>query len=211
MTGRNRLLDSAVHGPVWVQRAAECDYIASKSLSLHQKQFFISFLKIEVAQTVKNLPTMWETQVLSLGQGDPLEKGMATYSSILAWRTPWTRGVWGSTVHGVAELDTAERLTLSLSFDINRIFKESKKLRKISFISIISEMFVKFIVSPIFTGYIGSETLKQACILLFITTYAWLFCQSAKGKPSHGCFQPKSLHETFSSWFWIIWVSFSPS
>ena len=43
-----------------------------------------------VAQTVKNLPTMWETQVQSLGQEDPLEEGMAIYLSILAWRIPWT-------------------------------------------------------------------------------------------------------------------------
>ena len=39
---------------------------------------------------VKNLPAMWETQVGSLGREDPLEKGMAIYSSILAWRIPWT-------------------------------------------------------------------------------------------------------------------------
>ena len=43
-----------------------------------------------VAQMVKNLPEMQETQVWSLGQEDPLEKGMATHSSILAWRVPWT-------------------------------------------------------------------------------------------------------------------------
>ena len=43
-----------------------------------------------VAQTVKNLPTMRETQVQSLDQEDPLEKKMATHSSILAWRIPWT-------------------------------------------------------------------------------------------------------------------------
>ena len=43
-----------------------------------------------VAQTVNNLPAMKETQVRSLGQEDPLEKGMATRSSILAWRVPWT-------------------------------------------------------------------------------------------------------------------------
>ena len=42
-----------------------------------------------VAQTVKNLPTMRETQVPSLGREDPLEKGMATHSSVLAWRIPW--------------------------------------------------------------------------------------------------------------------------
>ena len=43
-----------------------------------------------VAQLVKNPPAMWETCVRSLGREDPLEKGMATYSSILAWRIPWT-------------------------------------------------------------------------------------------------------------------------
>ena len=43
-----------------------------------------------VAQTTKNLPAMWETWVQSLGQEDVLEKGMATHSSILAWRIPWT-------------------------------------------------------------------------------------------------------------------------
>ena len=42
-----------------------------------------------VAQTVKRLPVMWETQVRSLGWEDPLEKEMATHSSILAWRIPW--------------------------------------------------------------------------------------------------------------------------
>ena len=43
-----------------------------------------------VAQTIKNLPAMQKTQVQSLGQEDPLEKGMTAHSSILAWRTPWT-------------------------------------------------------------------------------------------------------------------------
>ena len=43
-----------------------------------------------MAQTIKNLPAMWETWVQSLGQEDVLEKGMATHSSILAWRIPWT-------------------------------------------------------------------------------------------------------------------------
>ena len=43
-----------------------------------------------VAQTVKNLPPMQETQVRSLGWEDPLEKEMTTHSSIIAWRIPWT-------------------------------------------------------------------------------------------------------------------------
>ena len=44
-----------------------------------------------VAETVWNLPAMWETQVRSLGQDDPLEKEMATHSSILAWIILWTK------------------------------------------------------------------------------------------------------------------------
>ena len=55
--------------------------------------YFNSFLgegAFWVAQTVNNLPAIQETWVHSLGQEDPLEKGMATYSSILAWRIPWT-------------------------------------------------------------------------------------------------------------------------
>ena len=53
---------------------------------------------------VKNLPAMQETKetwVRSLGQEDLLEEGMATHSSILAWRIPMDRGVWQATVHGV--------------------------------------------------------------------------------------------------------------
>ena len=42
-----------------------------------------------MAQKLKHLPAMWETWVRSLGREDPLEKGMATHSSILAWRIPW--------------------------------------------------------------------------------------------------------------------------
>ena len=47
-----------------------------------------------VAQLVKNLPAMQETQVQSLGGEDPLKKEMATHSSILAWGNPMDRGVW---------------------------------------------------------------------------------------------------------------------
>ena len=48
-----------------------------------------------MAQTVKNLPVMQETQVQSLGQEGPLEKGMAAHSSVLAWRIPWTEELGG--------------------------------------------------------------------------------------------------------------------
>ena len=56
-----------------------------------------------MAQTVKNLPVMQETWVPSLGWEDPLEQGLATHSSILAWRILMDRGAWQATVHGVAE------------------------------------------------------------------------------------------------------------
>ena len=52
---------------------------------------------------VKNLPTVRETWVRSLGWKDPLEKGMATHSSILAWRIPTDRGAWQAAVLGVAK------------------------------------------------------------------------------------------------------------
>ena len=59
-----------------------------------------------VSQTVKNPPAMCETWVQSLGQEDPLEEGMATHSSILAWRIPMGRGAWRATVHDVAKSQT---------------------------------------------------------------------------------------------------------
>ena len=71
-----------------------------------------------MAQMVKSLPTMQETCVHSLVQEDPLEKGVATHSSILAWRTPWTwnvcvdSGAWWATVHGVAKSQTRLKLPL---------------------------------------------------------------------------------------------------
>ena len=59
-----------------------------------------------VAQMVKNLPVMLENQVQSLDQEDSLEKGMATHSSILAWRIPWTEEPWRPTIHDVAKHQT---------------------------------------------------------------------------------------------------------
>ena len=66
------------------------------------------------SSAVKNLPAMWETWVRSLGQEDPLEKGMASYSSVLAWRISWTEEPGGLQSMGHKELDPTERLTLSL-------------------------------------------------------------------------------------------------
>ena len=78
-----------------------------------------------VAQIVKNLPAMQEIWVQSLGHKDPLEKGMATHSSILAWRIPWKEKLqflvsyspWGR-----EESDMIERPTSSFSLHIHGFF-----------------------------------------------------------------------------------------
>ena len=62
---------------------------------------------------IKRLPTMWVTRVQSLGREDPLEKEMATHSSTLAWKIPWTEGqrsLVGYSPWGRKELDTTEQL-----------------------------------------------------------------------------------------------------
>ena len=59
-----------------------------------------------VAQTTKNLPAMQETWVPSLSWEDPLEEGMTTHASILAWRIPLDRGAWQAAVHGVTKSQT---------------------------------------------------------------------------------------------------------
>ena len=57
---------------------------------------------------VKNLPAMWETRVRSLDGEDPLEKRMATHSSFLAWRIPWTEEPGELCAKGHKELDMTE-------------------------------------------------------------------------------------------------------
>ena len=76
---------------------------------LHLSSLFVSPPSL-VTQLVKNLPTVQSDRVLTSGQGDPLEKGMATHSSILAWRVPWTeepsrlqRSPWGRTKSDMTE------------------------------------------------------------------------------------------------------------
>ena len=61
----------------------------SKGIVVNYQAYYIT-LVAEVAQKVKNLPAMWETQVRALSQEDPLEEEMETHSSIFAWEIPWT-------------------------------------------------------------------------------------------------------------------------
>ena len=71
--------------------------------------FFILWASL-LAQMVKRLPAMRETWFRSLGQEDPLEKEMATHSSTLAWRVPWTEELVSYSPWGRKESDTTERL-----------------------------------------------------------------------------------------------------
>ena len=57
---------------------------------MNSENYFKLYWVAPLAQTVKNTPARWETWVQSLGWEDPIEEGMATHSSILAWRIPWT-------------------------------------------------------------------------------------------------------------------------
>ena len=75
-------------------RGCGLEFLCISWIHWRPKQHFIYLAKYtwasQVAQTVKNPPAMPETWFWSLGQEDPLEKGMVTHSSILAWRIPWT-------------------------------------------------------------------------------------------------------------------------
>ena len=65
-------------------------------------------LTFQVAQMVRNLPAVQETQFPLLGQEDPLEKGVATHSSVLVWRIPWTEEPGGLQSVRLQESDTTE-------------------------------------------------------------------------------------------------------
>ena len=82
-----------------------------------------------VDQTLLPMLEMWETWVLSLGQEDSLEKGMATHSSILAWRISWTEEP-GYSPWGCKESDTTGQLTLFFWLNTARIERLSWKKKK---------------------------------------------------------------------------------
>ena len=86
-----------------------------------------------VAQTVKCLPTMQETQVRSLGQGDPLETEMATHSSILAWKVPWSGRLQSMGSQRVGQdWATSLHFTFNTSFDFYADFDYLTRLPRVS-------------------------------------------------------------------------------
>ena len=82
------------HIPLWHK-----DYFELKAVE--NKQILVMILGYPDGSAVENLSAMQDTWVQSLNWEDPLEKGMATHSSILAWEIPWTG--WQATVHGVTK------------------------------------------------------------------------------------------------------------
>ena len=82
-----------------------------------------------IAQLIKNPPAMQETPVRFLSWEDPPEEGMATHSSILAWKIPMDRGAWWATVHGVSKSQTRlSRILLSYVYGASRVVPVVKKM-----------------------------------------------------------------------------------
>ena len=90
---------------------------------MYPLQYTWAFL---VAQTVKNPPAISETCVQSQDWEDPLEEGLATHSSIVAWRIHMDRGAWRATVHSLKESDTTEPLSTHTHTENYIAYKKSK-------------------------------------------------------------------------------------
>ena len=82
-----------------------------------------------VVQMVKDLPAMWETWVRSLGREDPLEKGMATHSSILARRIPWTEEPGGLQSTGSQSRTRQSDFTFRFHFPTNQAFLSGSEVK----------------------------------------------------------------------------------
>ena len=114
LTSRSSMSGSRwVITPSWLSWSWRSFLYSSSVYSCHL--FLISSASVRwfylVAQTVKNLPAIQETWVWSLGQKDPLQKGMAIHSNILAWRIPWTEEASRLYPLGCKESDITEQLT----------------------------------------------------------------------------------------------------
>ena len=94
----------------WTEEPGSYSPWGHKESDTTERPHFHFVFRSQVAQTVKRLPTMQETQVQSLGREDPLEKKMVTNSNILAWRIPWTEEPGSYSPWGRKELDMTEQL-----------------------------------------------------------------------------------------------------
>ena len=118
---------------------------------------------------VKHLPTMWETQVQPLGQEDLLEKQMATHSSILAWRIPWTEEPGGLQSMGSQRVDRTERLHfhfLICSLQLNFLFWPLI-LHELHFTPTVLWFYANFIL------YLMLTTLCKPTLIVFLFLHIW--------------------------------------
>ena len=118
-----------------------------------------------MVQTVKCLPTMWETWVQSLGWEDPLEKEMATHSSILAWKTPWTEEP--------GRLQSVHRITKSQT----RLSDFTFKLISQKVVPVPTDNCLFFI----FYNYLQTQTLQY--LLFFSSSFMHVMLSPFTGKP----------------------------
>ena len=139
-----------------LQRAVYCLYL------IHPVKLSVPYSKPRnflVAQTGKESACIAGHLVQSLGWEDLLEKGMATYSSILAWRIPMDRGVWQATVHGVAKSQTLctfcfSVLSFLLSSNIHESSPYSKKNLNLNLLALLATvLFLSFLSQRDFSDY----------------------------------------------------------
>ena len=126
---------TAVHGVAksrtWLSKWTELNWyhkhLINNSDSLTEVVLYIWTNTDKVAQTIKRLPTVWETRVRSLGQEDPLEKEMATQPSTLAWKIPWREEC--GRLQSMGSQRVRHYWATSLSFSLGQKVKRKRKWR----------------------------------------------------------------------------------
>ena len=120
-----------------------------------------------MAQTLKNPPAMQETWVQSLGQEDPLEKGMATHSSVLAWRIPWIEEPGRLQSMGHKELDMTEQVTLSAFFivQLSHPYMTTRKIKALT---------IQTMVGKVMSASVRSLLVLRVCVCACLSMYIYI-------------------------------------
>ena len=131
-----------------------------------------------VAQRLKHLPAMWETWVRSLGWEDPLEKEMATHSSILAWRIPWMEEPGGLQFMGLQRVghNWVTSLTHSLTHSLNPFwvnFCEGYRVCVYFFCPFFS--FFLHVMPDFITWFVEKTLFSHLVYFCFFVTISWLY------------------------------------
>ena len=136
-----------------------------------------------VAQRLKRLPPMWETQVRSLGRDNPLEKEMATHSSILAWRIPWTEELGRLQSTGSQRVEHDWVTSLSLSSRLRNGWDCLKDLNVKENFNIEHNLyFISYAFSSFLSHLFSRSWLQQSLVLTTTTTQSHLPVLEYKNK-----------------------------